>query len=66
MYSIACQDMGIEGCPFVAQSDTMEGAQSILKEHGSVTHPDKIKEMMDGGMTEEMMMNKMKEVAKTE
>lgn len=66
MYSIACQVMGIAGCPFIAKSDTMEGAQSMLKEHGNTTHPDKIKEMMDGGMTEEMMMNKMKEVIKTE
>ncbi len=66
MHTIACQDMGIEGCPFVAKGETMEEAMMQLKDHGDAVHPTEIKQMMDSGMTEEQMMEKMKMVAKEE
>lgn len=65
MVTIACQDMGMNGCPFVASGETMEAATAALKEHGNAVHADAMKAMMDGGMTEDALMEKMKEVAKT-
>ncbi len=64
MNTIACADMGMEGCPFVAEGETMEAAMASLKEHGTAAHADAIKAMMDGGMTEEQMAEKMQSVAK--
>lgn len=66
MTTIACQDMGIAGCDFVAKGETMEEAMGALKEHGMSVHAEEIKGMMDAGMTEDAMAAKMQEVAKTE
>ena len=66
MYNIACKDMGMPDCTYVASSETMEGAMMSLKEHGMSAHPAEIQKMMAEGMTEEMMMAKMQEVAKEE
>ncbi len=65
MNSIACADMGIEGCPFVAEGETMEEAMMKSKEHATATHAAEIEKMMADGMTEESMMEKMKSVVKT-
>lgn len=63
MYKIACKDMGMETCPFVAEGETMEEAMMQLKNHGTETHAAEMEKMMADGMTEEMMMEKMKSVA---
>lgn len=63
MYKIACQDMGM-ACPFVAEDGTLEGAMAKLNDHGAHVHPAEIQKMMDEVMTEAMMMEKMKSVAK--
>jgi predicted small metal-binding protein len=45
MMSLACKDMGVEGCDFVAQGETKEEVMMKLGEHGASAH----------GMTAEMM-----------
>lgn len=56
----------VPGCPFVAKGETMDAAMTTMKEHGMSAHPTEMDDAMAKGMTEEMMMNKMKEVAKME
>ena len=47
MMSLACKDMGMEGCDFVASGETKEAVMSALMEHGAAAH----------GMTHEAMMS---------
>ena len=63
MYKIACQDMGL-ACPFIAEDETLEGAMMKSKDHSLHIHAAEIKKMMDEGMTEDAMMEKMKTIAK--
>jgi hypothetical protein len=60
MTKIACQDMGIDGCAFVAEGETFEAAAASLKEHGAANHAEALQA---SGMTEEAMVEKMKAVA---
>jgi predicted small metal-binding protein len=64
MYSIACKDMGMVGCPFVATGSTPEIAMKTLKEHGMRTHAEKMKEMSKT-LSEADMMEAMKKVMKS-
>ncbi len=64
MYHIACQEVTGFSCPFVAEGETMEAAMESLKSHGMEVHAEELQKMMADGMTEEMMMEKMKSVAK--
>jgi predicted small metal-binding protein len=66
MHTIVCQEVSGLACPFVAKGETMEEAMMELKSHGMEMHMAELSKMMSEGMTEEMMMNKMKEAAKTE
>lgn len=56
----------MEGCPFVAKGENLETAMMQLKEHGMSVHGPEMQKMMAEGMTEAMMMDKMKSIAKTE
>lgn len=64
MHSIACQDVSGLACPFVAQGESMEDAMAELRNHGMSTHMNELQQMMNEGMTEEMLVEKMKSSAK--
>lgn len=64
MYTLACKDMGMPTCPFVAKGATKEETMKMLGEHVMKAHPMEMKESMKK-MTKEqmdkMMMDKMME-----
>jgi predicted small metal-binding protein len=66
MHSIACQDVSGLACPFVAQGESMDEAMMELRNHGMESHPTELMQMMNEGMTEEMLVEKMKSAAKSE
>ncbi|GEM_PF-3525883 len=65
MHSIACQDVSSLACPFIAEGESMEAAMMALKNHGMEMHQEELGKMMAEGMTEEMLIEKMKGAAKT-
>jgi predicted small metal-binding protein len=64
MYQVACKDMGMDACPFVAEGETVEAAMGMLSSHGMEMHKDAMEKMMAEGMTADQMAEKMKAVAK--
>lgn len=66
MHSIACHDVSGLTCSFVAQGETTESAMTELRNHGMTTHPTELMQMMNDGMTEEMLVEKMKAADKSE
>jgi predicted small metal-binding protein len=64
MHNITCQDVSGLACDFVAQGETTEEAMMDLRNHGMETHPTELQQMMNDGMTEEMLVEKMKSADK--
>ena len=64
MYTLACKDMGMASCPFVAEGETKEDVLKMMGEHGMKNHYKEMQESM-GKMTKEeigkMMTGKIKE-----
>jgi predicted small metal-binding protein len=64
MKTLACKDLGVATCDFVAKADTAEGAVKMMSDHATMTHKDKIDEMAKSMTPEEMhemMMAKVKD-----
>lgn len=66
MHSISCHDASGLTCDFTATGETLEAAIENLKNHGMEMHAGELQKMMAEGMTEEMMMEKIKAAAKSE
>jgi predicted small metal-binding protein len=64
MYTIACQDMGVKDCKFVAKGTTPEEAMKDLSDHGMKTHAEMMKEMSKT-MSQADMMAMMKKALKS-
>lgn len=54
MKSLACKDMGVSECNFVAKADTAEEVIKKASEHAMRVHADKIREMSQSMSEEEM------------
>lgn len=46
MMTLACKDMGMEGCEFVAKGETKEEMMGSLMEHGTAAHAMTMEAMM--------------------
>ncbi len=60
MKSLACADMGMPTCSFVAKGATDEEVMNMLMEHVKTAHPEKMGGDMEAMKT--MMMSKIKTV----
>jgi len=65
MKTLGCNDVSGLACSYVAKGETDEQVMEDLKNHGNTVHPEEIKKMMEG-MSEEELMQKMKENIKEE
>jgi predicted small metal-binding protein len=63
MFTLACADLGMPSCPFVAKGDTEDGVIMAMKEHALSVHPEAMEKMK--GMPEADMMAMMKKAIKS-
>jgi len=64
MKTLSCEDMGVK-CDFVTKDETEEGVIKKLQAHAAAAHPEEVKKMSES-MTEEEMMDAMREKIKDE
>ncbi len=63
MYTLACKDMGMMDCPFVAKGNSPEEAMKASMGHAMGAHANEL-EKMKKTMSEGQMMDAMKKAVK--